>query len=215
MIILDSVWKSIPSQSDAYVLRDCSYTFDVERIYAIQGVSGVGKTTLLRLINNLASVDQGQILLGGQDISKLHPSEVRQRISLLSQTPAFVGETVESNLQFAQRFARREEADFKELLAQVHLDASLLDRQVTDLSVGQQQRVCLARTLVTQPEVLLLDEPTSALDDATAERILSLVREISMTEKLLTIFVTHRRSHARKLGQVLLELRDLTLKEAT
>ena len=54
--------------------------------------------------------------------------------------------------------------------------------------------------------MLLLDEPTSALDDATAERILDLVREISRKEKLLTIFVTHRRSHARKLGQVILEL---------
>jgi putative ABC transport system ATP-binding protein len=212
-MILDSVWKSIPSQSDAYILRDCYYTFNAERIYAIQGMSGVGKTTLLRLMNNLTTVDRGQIFLQGQDISKLHPSEVRQRISLLSQTPAFVGETVEGNLLFAQRFARRDEVDFKELLAQVHLDASLLHRQVTELSVGQQQRVCLARTLVTQPEVLLLDEPTSALDDTTAERILSLVREISMAEKLLTIFVTHRRSHARKLGQVLLELRDLTLKE--
>jgi putative ABC transport system ATP-binding protein len=213
VLILDSVWKSIPSQSDAYILRDCSYTFNAERIYAIQGVSGVGKTTLLRLINNLAAVDRGQILLQGQDIARLHPSEVRQRISLLSQTPAFVGETVEHNLLFAQRFAHRDEVDFKELLAQVHLEASLLDRPVTELSVGQQQRVCLARTLITQPEVLLLDEPTSALDDTTAEKILSLVHEISGAEKLLTIFVTHRRSHARKLGQVLLELRDLTLKE--
>lgn len=213
MLILDSVWKSIPSQSGAYILRNCSYVFNAERIYAIQGVSGVGKTTLLGLMNNLATVDRGRILLQGQDISRLHPSEVRRRISLLSQTPAFVGDTVERNLLFAQRFARRKDVDFKGLLAQVQLDASFLQRPVTELSVGQQQRACLARTLVTKPEVLLLDEPTSALDDNTAESILNLVREISMVEKLLTIFVTHRRSHARKLGQVLLELRDLSLKE--
>ena len=213
MLILDSVWKSIPNRSDAYVLRDCSYTFRAERIYAIQGVSGVGKTTLLRLLNLLTEVDQGRILLQERDISELHPSEVRQRISLLSQTPAFVGDTVEQNLLFARRFARRDEVDFDKLLEQVHLEASFLDRGVTELSVGQQQRVCLARTLVAQPEVLLLDEPTSALDDATAERILALIRAISIREKLLTIFVTHRRSHARKIGQVLLELRDLTLKE--
>lgn len=213
MLTLDSVWKSIPSQFDAYILRDCSYTFTADRIYAIQGMSGVGKTSLLRLLNHLTAVDRGRVLLEEQDISRLHPSEVRQRIGLLSQTPAFVGDTVESNMLFAQRFARRDGADFRELLAHVHLDASFLDRKVTELSVGQQQRVCLARTLVAQPDVLLLDEPTSALDDATADRILALVREISIGEKLLTIFVTHRRSHARKLGQVNLELRDLTLKE--
>jgi ABC-type iron transport system FetAB ATPase subunit len=213
MLTLDSVWKSIPNQSDAYILSECSYTFEAERIYAIQGVSGVGKSTLLRLMNNLSAVDRGVIYLQGKDISKLPPSEVRRRISMLSQTPAFVGDKVESNLLFAQRFSGREEVDFKELLRQVHLDASFLIRPVAELSVGQQQRACLARILVTHPEILLLDEPTSALDDKTAESILSLVREISVAEKLLTIFVTHRRSHARKLGQIQLELRDLTLKE--
>lgn len=215
MLILDSVWKSIPSQSDAFILKDCSYTFESEGIYAIQGESGSGKTTLLRLLNHLATVDKGRILLYGQDISELHPSEVRRKISLLSQVPAFVGNTARQNLSFAQQFACRQQVDFNELLEQVHLDSIFLDRHVTELSVGQQQRVCLARTLVTCPEVLLLDEPTSALDDTTAERILTLVREISLAEKLLTIFVTHRRSHAQKLGQANLELRDLTLKEVS
>ena len=74
--------------------------------------------------------------------------------------------------------------------------------------MGQQQRVCLARTLVTQPDVLLLDEPTAALDDDTAERIMELVQEVSAAEDLLTIFVTHSKAQARKLGNVLLELRD-------
>lgn len=215
MLTLDSVWKSIPSQSDAYILKNCSYTFEAERIYAIRGESGSGKTTLLRLMNHLTMVDRGRILLNGEDISELHPAEVRRKISLLSQVPAFVGNTVRQNLSFAQRFACGEQVDFNELLEQVHLEGMFLDRQVTELSVGQQQRVCLARTLVTCPEVLLLDEPTSALDDATADRILTLVREISLAEKLLTIFVTHRRSHAQKLGQVNLDLRDLTLKETS
>ena len=213
MLTLDSVWKSAPDQSQTYILRDCTYTFEAERIYAILGTSGVGKTTLLRTLNNLAPVDKGRILLRDRDIATLHPGEVRRSVSILFQTPAFVGMTVAENLAFARRFSRRNEVDFTTLLERVHLDPSFLNRPVTNLSVGQQQRVCLARTLVTRPEVLLLDEPTSALDDNTAGHILDLVGEISGREKLLTIFVTHRRSHARKLGQVVLELADGKLNE--
>ncbi len=212
MLTLDAVWKSAPDQPQTYILRDCSYTFEAERIYAIQGTSGVGKSTLLRTLNHLAPVDRGRILLRGRDIAALHPGEVRRSVSILFQTPAFVGTTVAENLAFARRFGNRNEVDFAALLERVHLDPSFLDRPVANLSVGQQQRVCLARTLVTRPEVLLLDEPTSALDDNTAGHILELVREISGREKLLTIFVTHRRSHARKLGQVVLELADGQLK---
>ncbi|MFB0515094.1 MAG: ATP-binding cassette domain-containing protein [Candidatus Neomarinimicrobiota bacterium] len=213
MLTLESVWKSTPGQPHSYILQDCTYTFEAECIYAIQGDSGVGKTTLLRVLNNLTPVDRWRILLSGRDIITLHPAEVRRRISILFQTPGFVGATVEENLAFACKFSHRNEVDFSTLLEQVHLDPSLLDRPVANLSVGQQQRVCLARTLVTRPEVLLLDEPTSALDDATAGRILELVREISTAEKLLTIFVTHRKSHARKLGQIILELAHGSLSE--
>ena len=213
MLTLDSVWKSAPDQPQTYILRDCTYTFEAERIYAILGTSGVGKTTLLRTLNNLAPVDKGRILLRDRDIATLHPGEVRRSVSILFQAPAFVGITVAENLAFARRFSRSNEVDFTTLLERVHLDPSFLDRPVANLSVGQQQRVCLARTLVTRPEVLLLDEPTSALDDNTAGHILELVGEISGMEKLLTIFVTHRRSHARKLGQVVLELADGKLKE--
>ncbi len=213
MLTLDSVWKSAPDQPHTYILRDCTYTFEAGRIYAILGTSGVGKTTLLRTLNNLTPIDRGRILLRDRDIATLHPGEVRRSVSILFQTPAFVGTTVAENLAFAQRFGHWNNVDFTALLERVHLDPSFLDRPVTNLSVGQQQRVCLARTLVTRPEVLLLDEPTSALDDDTAESILELVREISGREKLLTIFVTHRRSHARKLGQVVLELADGKLSE--
>jgi len=213
MLTLDSVWKSALDQPQTYILRDCTYTFEAERIYAILGTSGVGKTTLLRTLNNLAPVDKGRILLQGRDIATLHPGEVRRSVSILFQVPAFVGMTVDENLAFARRFSRRNEVDFTTLLERVHLDASFLNRPVANLSIGQQQRVCLARTLVTRPEVLLLDEPTSALDDNTAGHILELIGEISDREKLLTIFVTHRRSHAHALGQVVLELASGRLKE--
>ena len=208
MLTLDSVWKVRPGQTSSYILRDCSYSFKGNRIYAILGQSGAGKTTLLRLMNSLTTPDQGRILLDGQDIDTIHPAQLRSRISLLFQTPAFVGHTVEEDLAFARQFSHREGVDFSNLLDQVHLDPTFLSRRVGTLSVGEQQRVCLARTLVTKPEVLLLDEPTAALDDSTAIQILELIREISSAERLLTIFVTHRKSHARKVGQDLLQLAE-------
>ena len=215
MLRLEAVWKSIPGQPDAPLLNDCSYTFEAERIYAIIGASGAGKTTLLRALNNLIAVDKGRILLDDRDINDLPPGELRRRITIQFQLPAFVGPTVEANLAFAQQFSRRNGLDFGMLLERVALDRSFLTREVDSLSVGQQQRVCLARTLVAQPEVLLLDEPTSALEDATAETVLELVRVLSAEEKLLTIFVTHRRSHARRLGQIVLELSEGRLREAS
>ena len=215
MLALDAVWKSHPGQPDAAILQDCSYTFEGERVYAIVGESGVGKTTLLRSLNNLIPIDQGRILLQGRDIAELHPGYLRRRVSIQFQLPAFIGSTVEANLAFAGRFSRNDGLDFAAMLEKVYLDASFLGRRVANLSVGQQQRVCLARTLMTRPEVLLLDEPTSALDDATAGRILELVGAISRQERLLTIFVTHRRSHARRLGQVILELAGGKLMETS
>ncbi len=207
MLTLDAVWKSPPDQRGSPILQNCSYTFEAGRIYAILGTSGAGKTTLLRMLNNLVDVDRGRILLNGRDINTLHPTRVRQRISMQFQTPAFTGTTVEDNLAFARQYSQRDQVDFPELLQRVHLDPATLHRPVTSLSVGQQQRVCLARTLVTQPDVLLLDEPTAALDEETAERIMALVREVSTAEELLTIFVTHSKAQARQLGDLMLELR--------
>ena len=215
MLALDAVWKSHPGQPDAAILQDCSYTFEGERVYAIVGESGVGKTTLLRMLNNLTALDRGRILLQGKDITQLHPADLRRRVSIQFQLPAFVGSTVEANLAFAGQFGRRDGLDYAAMLEKVVLDASFLRRRVVNLSVGQQQRVCLARTLITRPAVLLLDEPTSALDDATADRILELVGAISKEERLLTIFVTHRRSHAQRLGQIILELAGGKLMETS
>ncbi|MEE9466309.1 MAG: ABC transporter ATP-binding protein [Candidatus Neomarinimicrobiota bacterium] len=212
MLVLEGVWKTFPGQ-DAPILRDCSYTFEPARIYAIQGVSGVGKTTLLKTINNLLPIDRGTIILTGVDIDSLPPDLVRRRIGLQFQQPAFVAATVRADLAWAAQFNNGLTGDFIPYLEQVQLDPDLIDRPVDSLSLGQQQRVCLARTLAARPEVLLLDEPTSALDDENANRVLDLVEEISRDRQLLTIMVTHRRSHADRIGQTVLELTGGALKE--
>ncbi len=212
MLALEAVWQSYPGNG-ASILCDCSYTFKPAHIYAIRGESGTGKTTLLKTLNNLLPIDRGAISLDGTDITELPPARLRRRVALQFQKPAFVGPTVRDNLAFAAYFSGRDGLDFAKQLVQVQLDPDLIDRPVTNLSVGQQQRVCLARTLVTQPEVLLLDEPTASLDDDTAIKVLDLVAGISRDEGLLTIMVTHRRSHAQRLGQTILELASGQLTE--
>ncbi len=213
MLALEGVWKSVPGL-EAPILRDCSYTFQPNRIYAIQGESGVGKTTLLKTINNLLPIDQGTITLADVDIESLPPDKLRRRIRLQFQKPAFIGATVRADLAWAAQFNDGLDADSLPYLEQVQLGRDLIDRSVDSLSLGQQQRVCLARTLAARPEVLLLDEPTSALDDDNANRVLDLVKEISRDRQLLTIMVTHRRSHAKRIGQTVLELTAGVLQEA-
>ncbi len=204
MLHLDSIWKSASHGSNDWILRDCSYSFERPGIYSIIGESGVGKTTLLHSINALSSIDKGAIIINATDIASLHPANLRRKVSILFQTPAFVARTVEENLLYAAKYSNNGELDFGKLLNQVQLREDFLLRDVSKLSIGEQQRVCLARTLVTRPEILLLDEPTSALDDKTAEGILDMIRELSVAEGMLTIMVTHRRDHAKRFSEHIL-----------
>ncbi len=123
---------------------------------------------------------------------------------MVFQQPIPLPGTVETNLLTGPRLR---DADLEgareripELLRRVHLDPSLKERKAEDLSVGQQHRVALARTLMNEPEVLLLDEPTAALDPRTSSAILDLVTELNEELGLTLIMVTHAFREARRLA---------------
>ncbi|MFC1480882.1 ATP-binding cassette domain-containing protein [Candidatus Neomarinimicrobiota bacterium] len=200
MLRLLGVWKNFPSNQSQFNLKDCNQQFNPSTIYTIFGESGVGKTTLLRCLNNLDSVSQGQILLDGEDIESIPPASVRRRVSLLFQTPSFVGKTVRENFEFAARCLAVADFSPEIVLDKVQLKPDVLDRAVESLSVGQQQRACLARLLIGKPQVLLLDEPTAALDDPTSLRILEIIKDLAGENSMTVIMVTHRREHAAYLG---------------
>ncbi|GAB4585649.1 ABC transporter ATP-binding protein [Nocardia sp. IFM 10818] len=175
-------------RGDARALDGFSAVVPGRGVTAIVGPSGSGKSTLLRLCNRLEVPASGRVLLGGRDIADLDPLRLRRRVGMVFQRPTPFPGTILENLRTASPDAGR--FRMEQALARVGLPGSWLDRDAKELSGGEAQRMCLARTLITEPEVLLLDEPTSALDEAAVgvvERaVLALARD-----GVTVLWVTH------------------------
>jgi ABC-type methionine transport system ATPase subunit len=161
-----------------------------ERIIAVVGPSGAGKSTLLRAINRLIEPTAGEVYLDGEPTSAMNPLELRRRVGMVFQLPALFGATVEEAVLYGARLAGRS-ADAGRLLEMAGLDASFKDKAPQSLSVGEQQRVSIARALALEPEALLMDEPTSALDEAARRRIEDLIRELNASLGLTIVLVSH------------------------
>lgn len=159
-------------------------------VTAIVGPSGAGKSTLLRAINRLIEPTEGEVYLNGEPTSGMDPLELRRRVGMVFQLPALFGKTVEEATLYGARLAGRE-ADAGRLLGMAGLDASFADKDPQTLSVGEQQRVSIARALALEPEALLMDEPTSALDEAARRRIEALIRELNASLGLTIVVVSH------------------------
>jgi UDP-glucose/iron transport system ATP-binding protein len=169
---------------------------------ALVGPSGSGKSTLLRLLNRLAEPDEGVVRFHGTDVRELDPLELRRRVGLVPQLPAPVPGSVCENVCFGPRL-HGAEVDPEGPVRLAGLDSSFLDRDASRLSVGEQQRVMLARALALEPEVLLLDEPTASLDataTAAVEDALRNLNEVSL------VLVTHDRGQAERLAERTVEL---------
>lgn len=165
-------------------------------ILAVVGPSGSGKSTLLRLFNRLLEPDSGEILLAGEDIRSLSPPLLRTRVPLVAQKPFLFAGTVRHNLQAPSRLRRAalpdiDGPDIRQILDLCQVSLSWLDREAQKLSIGQQQRVCVARSLIGPSQALLLDEPTSALDRPTADQLAQTFRQLAQRRSLATILVTH------------------------
>jgi putative ABC transport system ATP-binding protein len=157
-------------------------------VTAVFGPSGSGKSTLLRLCNRLEVPNSGRVSFCGKDIDGIDPLWLRRRVGMCSQRPTPFPGTVADNLRVAEPGAS--DARMRETLARVALTGSWLDRDATALSGGEAQRMCLARTLMAQPQVLLLDEPTSAVDAEAAAVIERAVRDLA-GDGIPALWVTH------------------------
>jgi ABC-type methionine transport system ATPase subunit len=168
------------------------------------GPSGAGKSTLLRTINRLIELSSGEVYLDGEPTSGLDVLELRRRVGMVFQIPALFGGSVEQAVLYGAGLWGKDE-DPRRLLEMVGLSASLAERDPQALSVGQQQRVSIARALALGPEALLLDEPTSALDEAARRRIEELVTDLNARLGLTMVFVSHDLSQVERVaGRVVL-----------
>lgn len=202
---LEGVWAS---RAGRQVLRGLDLRI-ARGATAVVGPSGVGKSTLLRLLNRLADPDAGTVRFGGTDVRELDPLELRRRACLVPQLPAPLPGTVADNVRYGPALCGRE-ADVRRSLELAGLDGGYAKREAERLSVGEQQRVMLARALALDPEVLLLDEPTSALDErartGVEATLVRLVHELGVS----AVVVTHDRGQARRLATRSVELSGVT-----
>jgi putative ABC transport system ATP-binding protein len=162
---------------------------------------------LLRLLNRLADPDTGSVRFRGTDVRELDPLELRRSAVLVPQLPAPMPGTVADNVRYGPGLlGYRPEPDG--YLRMAGLDGDFADRDAARLSVGEQQRVMLARALALDPDVLLLDEPTAALDDAAKEGVERTLAELAHRSGLSLVVVTHERAQAERLADRVVRLDD-------
>ncbi len=198
----------------ALLLRDVHLEVAARGVTAVIGPSGAGKSTLLKVFNRLLELEtpplvlRGEVLFHGRPIhgAGVDPDVLRSRIGMLFQQPVVFPTSIASNVLFGvrhvERLSRRGLAErLEEALTRAVLWDEVKDRlraPAVELSVGQQQRLCLARSLALRPEVILMDEPTSALDRRAAAAIEALVAKLGADHAV--VLVTHDLDQARRLA---------------
>ncbi|MBI3991074.1 MAG: phosphate ABC transporter ATP-binding protein [Candidatus Omnitrophica bacterium] len=190
-----------------------------KKITAIIGPSGCGKTTLLKSFNRLIDLQEGikvngQVLVDGEDIydPKVEVTHLRKKMGLLSQRPQVLPMSIYDNVAYGPKLHGIKDKKKVDEIVERHLKDSSLWNEVKDrlhspasrLSIGQQQRLCLARGLAVEPEIILGDEPTSALDPISAERIEQ--RLLELKKGYTIILVTHVLRQAKRLADYVIFL---------
>lgn len=199
MLLVDSVKKSYqqPDGQRLAILDVPQLALAVGEQVVIRGRSGGGKTTLLNAISGLTTIDSGKIVVNGTDITRL-PEAVRDRfrarnIGFVFQTfNLLAGFTALENVQLGMTFTGQQNDPQRaaELLQRVGLGHRLTHKPAA-LSVGEQQRVAVARALVNRPGLLLADEPTANIDPAHQQQVVDLLREVCRAENVAMLLVTH------------------------
>lgn len=175
-------------------------------VTVVFGPSGSGKSTLLRLCNRLEVPTSGRVSFCGKDVADVDPLWLRRRVGMCFQRPTPFPGTVADNLRAADPDAS--DAQMTETLTRMALTGPWLDRDASVLSGGEAQRMCLARTLMARPQVLLLDEPTSAVDAAAARMIERSVRDLADHDGISAVFVTHDWAQAERIADRVMHIEN-------
>lgn len=201
------------------VLSDISLQIPDRQITAIIGPSGCGKTTLLKSFNRLIELQEGvrvsgKVLVDGENIydPNIDVTRLRKKMGLLLQRPQVLPMSIFDNVAYGQRIHGCRDRRKLEDIVEKYLKMAGLWNEVRDrlhgsaaqLSIGQQQRLCLARALAVEPEIILCDEPTSALDPASTQHIEQIFMDLKNTYTI--VIVTHILRQAKRLADHMLFL---------
>jgi phosphate transport system ATP-binding protein len=195
-------------------LKDINIEIPKNQITTIMGPSGCGKTTLLKTFNRFFELTEntqltGEVVVDGQNIydQDVDVTEVRKVVGLLAQRPTPLPMSIYDNIVYGMQIhkMKKDRSDYKAAVRH-YLEVAGLWEEVqarlhdpaTSLSIGQQQRLCLARGLAVEPEIILGDEPTSALDPISSQHIES--RLIDLKDQYTTVIVTHTLRQAKRLA---------------
>lgn len=197
MITLENVNKVY--SNGLHAVRDVNLKVNEGDIFGIIGLSGAGKSSLIRLINRLEEPTSGKIFIKGENILKFDKKQLlerRKKIGMIFQHFNLLSSrTVEENVAFALEIANWNKNEIKERVAMLLDIVGLSDKAKyypSQLSGGQKQRVSIARALANNPDILLSDEATSALDPKTTKSILELIKEIQKKFSLTVLMITHQ-----------------------
>lgn len=204
--------------NDHHILNDINLSLPAKEITCIVGPSGSGKSTLIRSINRINDDVSGLIIKGNIQIGNLHvynketdAVNLRSRVGMVFQKPCVFPKTILENVLFGLQHKKL--SKFEKLqIAEENLKAVSLWKEVSHrlndkaafLSVGQQQRLCIARALALKPEIILLDEPTSALDPVSTRAIEDMM--LKLKEQYTLIFVSHNIQQAKRIADNLVFL---------
>lgn len=192
------------------ILNIESIKLDKNLITAILGSSGGGKTTFLKLLNNMITADQGEIFYQNKNIESYDPVQLRREVVMLPQDPEIFKGSIRDNFKITEEIADNgisKNLNYKELLDKVSLSQDL-DDNAENLSGGEKQRLALARVMLLEPEVLLLDEPSSSLDKKTEEKIIKMVVDYVRENNRTLIMVTHSPEIAEKYADRIINIEN-------
>ncbi len=202
------------------LLERLSFALQPGELKAVVGPSGSGKSTLLLAMAGLIDPAAGEVLLRERDGHDWGYAAFRRRVVYVPQKPTLLETTVRHNLERVFAYHSAEGAAFDVdaagvLFERFRLPLAYFEKDAQELSVGEQQRLCLIRSLLVEPQVLLLDEPTSALDAANRELVEHLLLELAMERCLAAIVVTHDEEQAARLCTQTIDLTQYLSATAT
>ncbi|TDL31758.1 ABC transporter ATP-binding protein [Jeotgalibacillus sp. S-D1] len=212
MITFNHVTKRYNEEKTA--VKDLNFTVEKGNIVVLLGPSGCGKTTLLRMVNRLESISEGNIVINEQDSMDLNAIELRRKVGYVIQSNGlFPNMTIEENVMIVPdllgwtKKEKRERFDY--LMKLIGLDPKIYRKRFPhELSGGQQQRIGVVRALAADPPVMLMDEPFGALDPIIREKIQDEFLQIQREVKKTILFVSHDIDEAIKMGDKIVLLRD-------